>query len=423
MKSLKQKADQFLSPVLAHYTEIEIKSGKGVYLYDFNNKPYLDFTSGIGVTSTGHCHSQIVKAIQKQAKLLIHACAGIVYYEPNINLAEKLSEILGSNLNSVFFTQSGSEAIESAIKLAKYTTKKSGILAFKGAFHGRTLGALSITTSKVKYQDGYHPLLAEMQFFPYPYCYRCPFEKKPENCNLSCLANLEAQLQTSPNIGAIIIEPILGEGGYVPLPPNFLKKLREITSKNNILLILDEIQTGFGKTGTWFAFQKEDIIPDIIALAKGIASGLPLGACVANKTLMQKWTTGAHGGTYSGNPISCSAGIATIDVLKTKINKVNKLSKITKKYLTANLQNHPFIGDIRVTGLMIGLEFVKDKISKDPYPDLVQKIREKALEKQLIIISCGLYDNVIRLIPPLTITKKELLTGLEILVKVINEFN
>lgn len=421
MSSLLDRGNEVLSPVLAHYTTLEVKSGKGCYLWDMTGQAYLDFATGIAVASTGHCHPDVVSAIQKQAATLIHACAGIVYYERHIALAEKLGEILGNPLTSVFFCQSGTEAIEASIKLAKYTSGKSGLIAFKGGFHGRTLGALSITSSKEKYKTGYEPLLPDVYFSPYPYCYRCPYQKKHPSCSLYCLNEFEKTiLQNGQNIAAVIIEPVLGEGGYIPTPTGFLKKLKEICEVKKILLIFDEIQTGFGRTGTWFYFQKENVIPDIIALAKGIASGLPLGACVASKELMSKWTTSAHGSTFSGNPISCAASLATIQVLSKALPTIAALGKKALKYLKKELQNSPIVGDIRAEGLMIGIEFVKDKNLKTPYPEIIKPIIQKCLENHLIVISCGIHDNVIRLMPPLIISEEDLLKGLAIFKDVIH---
>ena len=423
MKDLVKRADKVLSPVLGHYSKLEVAYGRGCYLYDFHDQPYLDFATGIGAAATGHCHPEVVKAIKAQAETLIHANTGVVYYEPNIALAEELGQLLGAGLNSMFFTQSGTEAVEAAIKLAKYTSGKPGILAFKGAFHGRSLGSLSITTSKLKYQEGYFPLLSNMHFFDYPYCYRCPWQKERSTCNLFCLEKFADYLpKISAELGAVIIEPVLGEGGYIPLPLGFLKGLREITEQQKVLLMLDEVQTGFGKTGAWFSFQKEAIEPDVVCVAKAIASGLPLGACVATSELMAKWTTGAHGSTYSGNPVCCQAALATIRVLKKALPNVTQLNQIAVEILSSNLKDYPYLGELRENGLMIALEFVKDKSTKEPYPELVKKVMVECLSNRLIVVSSGLFDNVIRLIPPLIITEGELRNGLEILIEAIKKY-
>ncbi len=414
------RAHNVLSPVSSHFTQLEVVRGEGCYLYDAEGRAYLDFSSGIGVSSTGHCHPKVVKAIQDQAATLIHGCLGVVYYETPIALAEKLGQILGHGLESVFFVQSGSEAIESAIKLAKYVTKKHKIVAFRGGFHGRTLGALSLTTSKEKYRDGYAPLLEGVDFFPYPYCYRCPWGKNRETCDTSCKEELASFFeQLDDQVAAVVVELVLGEGGYTPIPEPFLIQLDRLCRDRGILLIFDEIQTGFGKTGEWFAFQKYGVVPDIIALAKGIASGLPLGACVSTKTLMSKWTTGAHGGTYGGNPVTCAAGLATLEVLESEFKQTASLAKEAMDHLNGTLKNHPYIGDIRGVGMMIGVEFVQDTHTKIPAPAFMKHVMMECLKRGLIVISCGLHDNVIRLIPPLTIDEESLKKGLNIFTEVI----
>ncbi|MFC1771453.1 aspartate aminotransferase family protein [Candidatus Margulisiibacteriota bacterium] len=422
-QDLYSRGQAVLSPVLGRYfKQFEVASGKGSYLYDIKGKAFLDFAAGIAVVSTGHCHPKVVNAIKKQAETLIHGMIGITYYEPPIKLGEKLVSILGGRLNSVFFNQSGSEAIETAIKLAKYTSQKQGLLAFQGGFHGRTLGALSITTSKDKYRQGYEPLLEGISIFPYPNCYRCPWGKEKNSCHNFCSGQLRVFLDKSEkDLAAAIIEPILGEGGYVFAPEHFLKTLRAVCTEKDVLLIFDEIQSGIGRTGKWFAFQHYDIEPDIITLAKGIGSGLPLGACVAPKSIMSKWLPGAHGGTYGGNPVTCAAGYATLEVLDDYVDQSATLGAKALGFLNEKLKNHPNVGDIRGLGLMIGIEFVKDKKTKEAFPEKVNDIREKCLKKRLVVISCGVLDNVIRIIPPLTINNKELSQGLDILIETINE--
>ncbi len=416
-----ERADRVLSPVSGHYTQVEIERGEGVYLFDKQGQAYLDLTSGLGVCSTGHCHPEVVAAISDQASKLIHACIGVVYYDPPISLGEKLGQILGPELSSFFFTNSGSEAMETAIKLAKYVTKKHKLVAFSGGFHGRTLGALSVTTSKQKYREGYAPLLEGVSFFEYPYCYRCPFGKERQTCGVSCREELNLFFdQLDDEVAAVIIEPILGEGGYVAAPSEFMQELARLCKAKGILLILDEIQSGFAKTGSWFAFQQLGIQPDIVTLAKGIGSGLPLGACAARPELMAKWTKSAHGGTYGGNPVCARAGLATLDVLTPLLPSVSLLGEIAIRYLEAELQNHPYIGEIRGYGMMIGLEFVKDKSTRKPAADYVNQVMKTCLDQKVIVISCGLFDNVIRLIPALVISEEEWMAGLKVLVEAIH---
>lgn len=420
-KNLKN-LQKFLSPVLTHATYLEINRGRASWLFSFDGKKYLDFTAGLGVTSTGHCHPAVVKAIQNQAGKLIHGCAGIVFYEPNLKLAEQLAKIAPDGISSFFFTQSGTEAVEGALKLARFVTKKPGIIAFTGGFHGRTLGALSVTTSKEKFRRGYEPLLQKIYFFPYPYCFKCPFEKPKypackKNGQIGCAQDLQKFFAGLKNkkIASAIIEPILGEGGYSPAPVEFLKLLRKLCSQNKILLIFDEIQSGLGRTGKWWAADFAGVAPDILVVAKGIASGMPLGAIGASSGLMKKWRPGAHGGTYSGNPVCSAAGLATISVIKkekllanaAKIGNylIQKIKKLSKSY--------PFIGDVRGQGLMIGLEFVKYKNLSGS--EIVKKIKKFCLEKNLILITCGADDSVIRLVPALNVKKKEAELALKII--------
>ena len=426
--NLVKRGEKVLSPVLSHFTEIEIKYGRGPYLYDYKGNAYLDFASGIAVTNTGHCHPKVVKAIKNQVQKLIHACSGIVYYEPNIALAEKLKKITPKGLEHTFFTQSGTEAIEGALKLSRYVTGKKEFIAFKGCFHGRTFGSLSITTSKKKYWEKYKPLLQKINFFPYPYCYRCPFNSNWSNCTklkkkYPCIISLENFFKkiNPSKVAAAIIEPIIGEGGYIPAPLKFMESLRSLTKKHNIILIADEIQTGFGRTGKMFALEHSKINPDIICMAKGIASGLPLGAFISRKELTKKWPAGAHGSTYTGNPIGCSAGLATIKVIEDEKlpQKATKLGKFITNELFKLKQKYNFIGDIRGIGLMIGIEIVDSK--NKPNPALAKKILKLALDNKLILISCGQDHQVIRIIPPLNIKMKDLKKGLNILKKVFRK--
>ncbi|MFC1752417.1 aspartate aminotransferase family protein [Thermoproteota archaeon] len=424
MTNLIKRGSQVLSPVLGRYMTLEVKSGKGSYLYGTDGKAYLDFASGIAVASTGHCHPKVVNAIKKQAETLLHACIGIAYYEPPVELAEELEKRLGAGLNSVFFSQSGSEAVEACMKLAKYVTHKTKLLAFTGGFHGRTMGALSVTTSKNKYLKGYDPLLQGVMFFPYPYCYRCPWKKERSSCAMHCVSELEMYFKTIPaDTAAALIEPILGEGGYTPAPHQFLKRLKELCGQKDMLLIFDEVQSGVGRAGYWGYFQACSVKPDILALAKGLGSGLPIGACVSTRKIMAGWSPGAHGGTFGGNPVSCSAGVATLKVLDKYVLKLVSLGETVVKELKTTLADHPYIGDIRGSGLMIGLELVTNKQSKEPNPDMAKAVIKKALEKGLIVISCGLFDNVIRVIPPLIITQKDLKKGLDILAAIIHDYH
>lgn len=420
MADFVSRAAQVLSPVLGRYFNLNIQSGSGCYLTDTAGRQYLDFASGIAVASTGHCHPQVVSAVHAQVDKLIHPCIAVGVSEPVVEMAEKLIAALNSELTSVFFCQSGTEAIEAAIKLARFATKKSELLAFTGGFHGRTLGALSVTSSKLKYQADVGPLLPGVSFFPFPYCYRCPWSKDPADCQMVCIGEMIAHLDTvSDRLAAVIIEPVLGEGGYIPAPDPFLDTLITECQRRGILVIMDEIQTGAGRSGHWAHFNRLTATPDIAVFAKGIASGFPLGAMVAKADISAKWTVGSHGSTYGSNPVSCAAGAATIDVLTPIIPTLPAKSARIQSILTAKLHDHPNVGDIRVMGLMAGIELVTDRTTRAPHPTLVREILADCLERGVIVLSCGIYDQCIRIIPPLIVSDSEIESGLETIASVI----
>ena len=391
MKNLKKRAQAVVSPVLGMYfADFEVARGKGTRLTGLNGENYLDFATGIACTVTGHCHPKVVAAIKKQAEKLLHTCIGVAYYEPYVALAEELQKIVPIKKAQAFLCQSGTEAVEAALKLAKYATKKPGIIAFQGGFHGRSLGSLSVTTSKMKYRDGYEPLLPEI--------YIAPLDLK-----------VVAGLIESREIGGMIIEPMLGEGGYVEIGQDFLKGLRRLCDENGVLLIFDEVQTGMGHTGKWFACEHIGVIPDVITISKGIASGLPLGACVASAEVMAKWSPGAHGGTFGGNPVCCAAGVATIKAIKQEKMLANaaKLGAYLKTKLIELKEDYPeLIIDVRGRGLMIGVDFGAS--------ELVKKVINACLEKRLVLISTGGDGTVIRFIPALNVKKAEIDTALKI---------
>ena len=411
--NLVKRSKSCLSNVLGHATELEIDHGKGSYLYAYDGNKYLDFGAGIAVNATGHCHPDIVNAIKNQADTLLHGCAGVIYYEQNIDLAEKIGTITDGTLDSVFFTQSGTEAVEAALKCATYVRNKQQIIAFKGSFHGRTLGSLSVTTSNEKYLDRYPLAYSDRIILEYPYYNQNTAPLNTEEGYLHYLNNELDQIDAT-NVAAIIIEPVLGEGGYVPAPTQVLKTLRKWCNKTGVLLIFDEIQSGIGRTGHWFCFQHHQVIPDILTTAKGIASGLPLGACVSTKAIMDQWTTGSHGGTYGGNPLACAAGSATINVLTPLLPTISSLGQLAIDELSEGLSELEIVSEIRGLGLMIGIEF-SDSDSQSS-TEIVQQIRSTCLRHNLLLVSCGPKGNVIRLMPPLTITKSELLEGLRIFI-------
>jgi 4-aminobutyrate aminotransferase len=407
--TIESDAKQNLSPVWSRIFSIEVDHGEGSYLYDIHGNKYLDFTCGIGVTNTGHCHPKVVEAIRKQAGLLIHGQANIVIHKPMLELVMELKTVVNPALDGFFFTNSGAEAVEGAIKLARHATGRTNIIVFQGSFHGRTVGTMSLTTSKTVYRAGYQPLMAGVFVAPYPYSYR--YGWNDEQTTQWCLDELEFVFlsQTAPQeTAAILIEPVLGEGGYVVPPTGFLSNLRELCDKHGIMLIVDEIQSGFGRTGKWFAQEHFNITPDIMTVAKGIASGLPLSGVFSRLDLMKKWQIGTHGGTFGGNAIACAAGVATIKAMREE--KMPENARIRGQQLMNQLLrtqlDFPVIGDVRGLGLMIGVEFR----SPDRKPDkaTTKAVVQACFERKLMLLTCGTYDNVIRWIPPLVVTEKQI---------------
>ena len=405
-----------VSPVWSRYSDMVVSHGAGSYLYDTEGNKYLDFTTGIGVTNTGHCHPKIVEAIQDQAAKLIHGQANIVMHEPMLGLIDRLKKIVHPSLDGFFFSNSGAEAVEGAVKLARMATGRPNVIVFQGSFHGRTVGTMSLTTSKTIYRAGYQPLMPGVFVAPFPYAYRYGWDE--EQTSQWCLEELELLLisQTAPyETAAILIEPVLGEGGYVVPPKSFIKGLREIADKHGILLIFDEIQSGFGRTGKWFAHDHFGVRPDIITVAKGLASGMPISGVISRLDLMEKWTPGSHGGTYGGNVIAAAAAVATFDVIEGE-NMLDNAALKGEQLINALKEfqrSHPEIGDVRGLGLMIGVEY-RDGEGK-PSKKLAKAVTKKAFDKGLILLTCGPWDNTIRLIPPINISSTEVEEALAII--------
>jgi 4-aminobutyrate aminotransferase len=397
-----------LSPVWTRIFPIEVEYGQGCYLYDIHGNAFLDFTCGIGVTNTGHCHPRVVEAIQKQAGLLIHGQANIVYHKPMLELVNELRQIVHPSIDGFFFTNSGAEAVEGAIKLARHATGRQNVIVFQGSFHGRTVGTMSLTTSKTVYRVGYQPLMAGVFVAPYPYAYKFGWSER--QTTEWCLGELDNLLlsQTAPQeTAAILIEPVLGEGGYVVPPKEFLQSLRKLCDQHGILLIADEVQSGFGRTGKWFAQEHFEIVPDI-TVAKGIASGLPLSGVFSRIDLMKKWATGTHGGTYGGNAVACSAAVATVQAMREEDMPGN--ARMRGAQLIIRLKDiqskYKVIGDVRGLGLMVGVEFRNSE--RKPDKTTTKTVINACLAEKLLLLSCGTYDNVIRLIPPLIVTEKQI---------------
>ncbi len=401
-----------------------VERGSGAMIEDVDGNKFLDFMAGIAVTSTGHSHPAVVRAIQDAAAKFLHICGGDFYYEPMALISESLAKIApGKSKKRVFLSNSGTEAVEGAIKLARFATGRSGIIAFKGAFHGRTMGALTLTSSKVKQHAGFGPLLPDVHHVPFAYCYRCEFGKTFPSCELFCARAIENDLlsrQVSPaEVAAIFVEPVQGEGGYVVPPPGYLQALRDLCDRHGILLVFDEIQSGIGRTGKMFAADHVGVEPDILLSAKGLASGMPLGAIIAREKIMT-WERGSHGSTFGGNPVCCAAALATLDVVE---GGLVENARVMGDRLIAGLRKlmkrHECIGDVRGLGLMIGAEFVTDRKSRTPAPDLVRKIELECFARGLLLLSCG--KSTIRFAPALTIDAQDVDEGLRILGEVIEQ--
>jgi len=417
MSDLVERGQRALTPALAMDTKVVAVKGEGCWVEGDDGRRYLDFSCGTVVTNIGHCPPRVVAAARAQLERLIHSGC-VFYYDSLVKLAEELTSITPGDIDMFFFSNGGGEAVEGALKLARYTTRRGGVICFRGAFHGRTLAAVSVTSSKVHYREGYAPLLPSVYRTPYPYCYRCPMGQKEGKCSLECFQYLERMLEQDippSDIGAVLIESVLGEGGYVVPPTSYMERLRELCDRHEFILIFDEVQSGMGRTGRWFASEHFGIVPDIICIAKGIASGFPLSCFGASKKLMGKWPPGAHGTTFGGNPVSCAAAVATIETIREDklLERCQELNPWVMERLKKLQEKYPVIGDIRGLGYMIGIELVHE--DKKPAPELVTRLLKLCLEEGLVLINCGTWGNVIRFIPPLIATREELEKGLTIL--------
>ena len=401
---------QFVSPSYTRGYPMVAKSGRGAMVKDVDGNLFLDFAAGIAVVSTGHCHPRVVEAIQKQAAELIHI-SGTDFYLPNmVELAERLAAVApGKEAKKVYFGNSGTEATEAAIKLAKYHTRRDKIIAFHGCFHGRTLGALSLTASKAVQRKGFGTLLGGVFHIPYPNSYRCPYGN-PSPCTCVESATFLEQeifkrLVDPEEVAAIFIEPVQGEGGYVPAPKEFLLELQRICRKYGILLVSDEVQSGMGRTGKWWAGDHAGIEPDILCVAKGIASGMPLSATIARASLMD-WKPGAHASTFGGNPVCVAAALATMDLLETEyIENSRNVGAFLMGRMADWPEKHRIVGDVRGKGLMIGVEIVRDQKTKERAGDLREAIVDLAYEKGLLLLGAG--ENTIRVAPPLLVDEEQ----------------
>ena len=418
------KEKVFVSPSSTKTYPLVVKSAKGMAVTDVDDNVFLDFTAGVAVCNTGHNHDEVISSITNQANTLIHM-SGADFYNPlQIQLAEKLSAICpGAGAKRAFFGNSGAEAVETAFKLARYHTRRPIVIAFYNAFHGRTMGALSLTASKLNQRKQFLPLIPEVIHVPYAYCYRCHYGLTPDKCNMACVTWIREELfktKVPPeDVAAVFVEIIQGEGGYVVPPKEFHKALYQLTRDYNILYVADEVQSGMGRTGRMFASEHFDIIPDIITIAKGIASGLPLSATVASEKIMN-WVPGSHASTFGGNPVACQAALATIKILeeglidnaaKQGAYMMNELKKLERMY--------PIIGDVRGLGLMLAVEIVRDKETKEYASEIRDSIIQKAFSKGLLLLSCG--RSAIRFCPPLILSKNDTDIALSIFDKCLKE--
>jgi 4-aminobutyrate aminotransferase len=401
-----------------------VERGEGSVVVDVDGNHFLDMMAGIAVNITGYSHPKVVNAVKKQSDKFFHICSTDFYYPSFANLIQRLAQITPiSGEKSVFLNNSGAEAVETAIKLARYHTRRPYIIAFHGAFHGRTMGALSLTASKFKQRRLFGPFLPGVYHIPYGYCYRCAYNLKYRSCGIYCADVIEkvlCQSHISPDeIAAVFVEPILGEGGYVVPPVEFHQKLREFTLQHGILFIADEIQSGMGRTGKFLAIEHYGVEPDVVLLAKGLASGLPLGAVIAKKKYMQ-WEAGTHGSTFGGNPVACEAALATLDLLEEGLMaNADKMGHRLLSNLKKLQKTHPLIGDIRGKGLMIGVELVKNRKTRDPAVDITNRIAIEAFHKGLLLLPCG--ESVIRFAPPLVIDKDQIDSAVDIVSSVLSQ--
>jgi 4-aminobutyrate aminotransferase len=421
-QTLYERCKKVMPPVANRATTLGVKEGRGSYLITEDGKEILDFASGVAVCNIGHNHPKVVKVAKEQIDKLIHGGHNVVYYESYVALAEKLVQLTGGD-TMVYFSNSGAEANEGAIKLAKYVTKRPAIISFKGAFHGRTLATTSITTSNSAYRKNYEGLLPSVYFLEYPNLYRTPYQAENGECPERYFTQFDELFHNviDPySVAAIIMEPVQGEGGYIVPPKSFVEYVRKICDKYGIMLIFDEVQTGFGRTGKLFAHEHFDVKPDIFTTAKAIASGFPLAAVIGKKEIMEQWMPGAHGGTFGGNPVACAAALATIDVLENgAIENGAEMGEYLHQKLLIFKDKYKFIGDVRGLGLMQAMEIVKE--NNEPDVEKTNAIKAKALEKGLLLLTCGSYKNVIRYIAPTTVSKEEMDKAINIMAEVLEE--
>ncbi|MDQ3880773.1 MAG: aminotransferase class III-fold pyridoxal phosphate-dependent enzyme [Chloroflexota bacterium] len=402
------------------YTDLVVERGEGSWIETIDGERYLDYTSGIAVTVTGHAHPRVAEAVAHQARRIIHAQQNILFHQPGLELHARLPRSFpGADDAGLFLANSGAEAIEAAVKLAKAATRRPVVVAFRGGFHGRTHAAMALTSSGIKYRGHYEPLPGGVHFAEYAYRLRNPTGRSPEAATAFALASLEQVFETlvyPDDVAALVVEPILGEGGYVVPPDDFLPALRAVADRHGILLVADEIQTGFGRTGRMFASEWTATRPDIVVMAKGIASGLPLSGIMARRELLDTFAPGTHGGTYGGNAVACAAALATLDVIEEEhlVPRAEALGERLLDGLRDAARGHPCIAEVRGRGLMVGVEFA-DPETLRPRGDLARRVLEVALERHLLLLTCGVGGQVVRVVPPLVTTEEEIDLAVDVL--------
>ena len=401
-----------------------VARGRGVMVEDVDGNRYLDFMAGIAVSSTGYGHPKVVAAVKEAADRFLHICGSDFYYEGMAALCERLAKLApGSSKKRVFLTNSGTEATEAAIKLARHATRRTAIIAFRGAFHGRTTGAVTLTSSKTRQHAGFGPLLPDVHHVPYAYRYRCQFCADEPACNRGCIDVIEQDLFTRHldprDVAAIFVEPIQGEGGYVVPPPGYLADLRALCDRHGILFVADEVQSGVGRTGKMFACEHEDVEPDILLTAKGLGSGMPIGAMVAKESITT-WESGSHGSTFGGNPVCCAAALTTLDLVEGGL--MANAARMGERLLTGACRlaaKHDCIGDVRGRGLMVGMEFVKNRETREPAPALVQQLVQRSFREGLLLLGAG--QSSLRLAPPLVVDETDVDTALDMIDATLGE--
>jgi len=425
--TLVKNIDNLLAPCLAQdWPNLPVDRAEGCYLYGRDGRKYLDFLAGFGACNVGHNHPRVVAAAQAQMSKMIHTAIGVTNYESLLYLAEELGQIMPGDANVFFFCNSGTEAVDGAIKIARYFTRRRGIIAFYGGFHGRSIGATSVGSSKAKYRTGHGPLLPDVYFAQFPYLFRSATPEKPEACSQAALDELLRLFEyiiEPEEVAAILVEPIQGEGGYIIPPRSWLAELRKICNKYGILLIFDEVQSGFGRTGSWFAADAFDVQPDIFAIAKAIANGFPLGATAARAEIMKAWGSVSHGTTCGGNPVSCAAALAVLEIIKDEnlLANAREQGAYIIKMLRELQFRSPIVGDVRGMGLMTAVEFVKPSTDREANTEVVRRILQIALDKGLILYPCGHWSQTIRLIPALTVTRDQINEGLDMFTEAVLE--